>query len=349
MVRTVDVRLHCADWTPDNTFTVTEVSKCRYRADVFVQSMCDFAPYLDVTATDGVSDVPAVEERIKELESAEHIPEVKRLVDTLNSVEGGCHIDRRGWWTYELCLDHWVRQVHVEDDTIVQEYFLGLGSRAAKPAMRLEGRADKYAHGKEKVSQRASKALSGATPAATGKWTVAKEGGLDDELLGTPGRYYFATRYTDGRMCDLVPRPREVQVRLYCAEGIWFNITETSTCRYVAMLGSPSVCRLKAMQTLTAYREEPPQQVSRLLCAATGAPAAEEAAVPDDQCGVDDLSLGGWDFEEEEGREGLVPLLLDVEEMMQLRDSEALTDDDKATGGEKGSGSDASDEEKQDD
>lgn len=134
------------------------------------------------------------------------------LLDVLK--DEGCLYRHEGWWSYELCYQKTLRQVHVEDEKVVQEFVLGQFD-----------------------------------PEATSSYN---EKHSDASLLKDPrsrdaSQRYHAHQYTNGTTCDLTDVPRETEVRYICsgsgAQVVIGSIKEISSCKYVVTVQAPMLCK----------------------------------------------------------------------------------------------------------
>ncbi|KAH9624414.1 hypothetical protein KSS87_003433 [Heliosperma pusillum] len=132
-----------------------------------------------------------------------------------------CLFRIEGWWTYEFCYKKRLRQLHLEDDKIVQEFVLGVYDPEATEA---------YNQNLSDVSI------------------------LKDPHSKDASRRYHAHQYTNGTACDLTNQPRETEARFVCSEGnaMISSITELATCKYALTVHSRMLC------THPLFREERP-------------------------------------------------------------------------------------------
>ncbi|XP_047337988.1 protein OS-9 homolog isoform X1 [Impatiens glandulifera] len=131
------------------------------------------------------------------------------LLDLLKEI---CLIRQEGWWTYEFCYLKKLRQLHLENQKIVQEFNLGEYDPEATAA---------YNSNLSDVST------------------------LKDPRSNDASQRYHAHQYTNGTICDLTKQPRETEVRFVCSEprSMFTSITELSTCKYAIMIQSPVLCK----------------------------------------------------------------------------------------------------------
>ncbi|KAL9314463.1 hypothetical protein ACSQ67_019915 [Phaseolus vulgaris] len=132
--------------------------------------------------------------------------------ELLEALKGPCFLRQEGWWSYEFCYQKKLRQLHLEDDKIVQEFILGEYDPEATAAF--------------------NQNLSDIST-------------LKDPRSKDASQRYHAHQYTNGTMCDLTNRPRETEVRFVCSEPrtMISSITEISTCKYALTVQCPTLCK----------------------------------------------------------------------------------------------------------
>ncbi|MFS7966446.1 putative mannose-6-phosphate receptor binding domain superfamily, protein OS9 [Helianthus anomalus] len=132
--------------------------------------------------------------------------------ELLEPLKDRCLIRQEGWWSYEFCYHKKLRQVHVEDDRIVQEFVLGEYDAEATAA---------YNRNLSDIST------------------------LKDPRSIDASQRYHAHQYTNGTTCDLTNEPRETEVRFVCSEprAMISSITELSTCKYAITIHCPTLCK----------------------------------------------------------------------------------------------------------
>jgi protein OS-9 len=123
-----------------------------------------------------------------------------------------CFIRQEGWWSYEFCYHQKLRQVHLDDDKVVQQFVLGVYDPEATAS---------YNQNLSDIST------------------------LKDPRSKDASQRYHAHQYTNGTLCDLTNRPRETEVRFVCSEprAMISSITELSTCKYALTIQSPTLCK----------------------------------------------------------------------------------------------------------
>ncbi|PIA42250.1 hypothetical protein AQUCO_02000011v1 [Aquilegia coerulea] len=132
--------------------------------------------------------------------------------ELLEMLKDKCFYRQEGWWSYEFCYQKKLRQLHVEEDKVVQEFVLGVYDEEATLAF--------------------NQNLSDVSI-------------LKDPRSKDASQRYHAHQYTNGTMCDLTNQPRETEVRYVCSEprAVISSITELSTCKYALTLHSPMLCK----------------------------------------------------------------------------------------------------------
>ncbi|KAL4564054.1 hypothetical protein LXL04_028104 [Taraxacum kok-saghyz] len=132
--------------------------------------------------------------------------------ELLEALKDRCFLRQEGWWSYEFCYQKKLRQIHVEDEQVIQEFVLGEYDAEATAA---------YNHNLSDIST------------------------LKDPRSKDASQRYHAHQYTNGTTCDLTNEPRETEVRFVCSEprAMISSITELSTCKYALTIQSPMLCK----------------------------------------------------------------------------------------------------------
>ncbi|XP_022749593.1 protein OS-9 homolog isoform X2 [Durio zibethinus] len=132
--------------------------------------------------------------------------------ELLEVLKDRCFIRQEGWWSYEFCYQKQLRQLHLEDDKVVQEFVLGVYDEEATAAF--------------------NQNLSDVST-------------LKDPRSKDASQRYHAHQYTNGTVCDLTNQPRETEVRFVCSEprAMISSITELSTCKYALTIQCPMLCK----------------------------------------------------------------------------------------------------------
>ncbi|GAB2210642.1 hypothetical protein Droror1_Dr00015917 [Drosera rotundifolia] len=146
---------------------------------------------------------------------------VKTPDELLEKFKDVCFTRQEGWWTYEFCYHKKLRQLHIEEEKVVQEFVLGEYDPEATAA---------YHENHSDVST------------------------FKDPRSGDLSRRYHAHIYNNGTTCDLTKQPRETEVRFVCSEpkAMISSITELSTCKYALTVHAPMLCEH------SLFREERP-------------------------------------------------------------------------------------------
>ena len=157
-----------------------------------------------------------------------------------------------GWWTYEFCPGRYLRQYHAEKGVLQSEYVLGVGSMVLTGHTCANTVA--YPDGKTTTQKKILRTYSKKKIAATGRWKV-------EGVAGSAP--YFSTTYTDGEICDLTSKPREVKLIFRCLEGsgqaeadasgLAFSIKETGQCQYEAVVAFEALCQLPIYTAVNSY------------------------------------------------------------------------------------------------
>ncbi|KAK2450622.1 protein OS-9 protein [Trifolium repens] len=132
--------------------------------------------------------------------------------ELLEVLKGPCFLRQEGWWSYEFCYQKKLRQLHLEDDKVVQEFVLGVYDPEATAAF--------------------NQNLSDIST-------------FKDPRSKDASQRYHAHQYTNGTTCDLTNKPRETEVRFVCSEprAMISSITEISTCKYALTVHVPTLCK----------------------------------------------------------------------------------------------------------
>ncbi|KAJ4749929.1 Protein OS-9 [Rhynchospora pubera] len=162
------------------------------------------------------------------------------LLDVLK--DEACLYRHEGWWSYELCYQKTLRQVHVEDEKVVQEFVLGQFDPEAT-----------LAHN-EKHSDASL---------------------LKDPRSKDASQRYHAHQYTNGTICDLTGFHRETEVRFLCTgsgtQVVIGSIKEISSCKYVVTVQAPMLCKHPMFQ-----QERPTLNINCIKIRAENEDAFEE-------------------------------------------------------------------------
>ncbi|KAL5547713.1 hypothetical protein UlMin_002944 [Ulmus minor] len=154
--------------------------------------------------------VPQVNTSSMIMESEKRI-KLKTPDELLDELKDQCFVRQEGWWLYEFCYHKKLRQVHVENEKVVQEFILGQYDAEATAAFN------------ENLSDIAT---------------------IKDPRSSDASQRYHPHQYTNGTLCDLTNQPRETEVRFVCSEprAMISSFTEVSTCKYALTIRSPTLC-----------------------------------------------------------------------------------------------------------
>lgn len=133
--------------------------------------------------------------------------------DLLAILKDPCFYRHEGWWTYEFCYHVKVRQIHIENKKVIQEFVLGVYDADVT--------ADLHKNLTDVSLQKDHRSKSAA-------------------------QRYHSHIYTNGTLCDLTGEPRETEVRFVCADtgnNMINSITESSTCKYTLIFHAPVLCK----------------------------------------------------------------------------------------------------------
>ncbi|OVA04217.1 Glucosidase II beta subunit-like [Macleaya cordata] len=132
--------------------------------------------------------------------------------ELLEDMKERCFYRQEGWWSYEFCYHKKLRQLHLEDDKVLQEFVLGVYDAEATSSF--------------------NQNLSDVST-------------LKDPRSKDASQRYHAHQYTNGTICDLTNQPRETEVRFVCSEPrvVISSITELSTCKYALTIQTPMLCK----------------------------------------------------------------------------------------------------------
>lgn len=137
---------------------------------------------------------------------------VKTPDELLEILRDRCLIRQEGWWSYEFCYQQKLRQFHLEDEKIVQEFILGFYDEEA---------TENYHKTHSDIST------------------------LKDPRSKDASQRYHAHQFTNGTLCDLTNEPRQTEVRFVCSEprAMISSITELATCKYALTVHAPMLCK----------------------------------------------------------------------------------------------------------
>ncbi|KAG0360525.1 Protein OS-9 [Gamsiella multidivaricata] len=182
---------------------------------------------------------PVAEKTAQETEEEER-RSVKRGLELLEHLTGRCLKTNTGYWTYEYCHKKRIRQFHAldnikwepasEDTTNVLGVYEPT-SAELQSSQNLDG----------SIQQRPSSSGPGRSATTT-------ELGVSNE------RKYLVQHWDYGDVCDLTGALRKVEVQFQCAnvdDSIQL-VTEPSTCSYIMVIYSSSLCKDVAFELIPA-------------------------------------------------------------------------------------------------
>ncbi|KAI8996063.1 hypothetical protein BC832DRAFT_305142 [Gaertneriomyces semiglobifer] len=196
---------------------------------------------------DTVKDVDTPKTRMEAMQKA------------LNLIESNsqCIQYRHGYWTYDFCPMQYVRQYHAVSER---------EAAALSPAQKRQLDAQDYFLGRHDPSNARSLEL------------------VDYRHAGRKN-VYVRQRWTDGTICEISGRPREVDIEFHCHPDVVrayiSQVRETATCRYVVVVYSPHLCQVDIFMPDAANSAS---RVQNIVCDPVGNADASAAA--------GDISLG---------------------------------------------------------
>ncbi|KAF9326365.1 Protein OS-9 [Podila minutissima] len=163
---------------------------------------------------------------------------IKRGLELLQPLTKGCLLRTIDYWTYEYCHEKHVRQY-----------------RAIKG---VEGRYQEDPNGLRYVlgTFEAPPGIQGSTgnEASTQK-SLSRQSGTMTNLVASQDKKYLVQRWENGDHCPLIGKPRKIEIQYQCAPVFSDQIrsvNEHSTCSYVIVIDSPSLCKDTAFQQAEA-------------------------------------------------------------------------------------------------
>ncbi|KAF9936780.1 Protein OS-9 [Mortierella alpina] len=173
---------------------------------------------------------------------------VKRGLELLDHLTGHCLRTTIDYWTYEYCHKKHIRQFHAdfENGQVVpaseaSTYTLALYQ---PPAAEIQG----HPNNEGSLQQRDSSSSSSSSSSST------TQAGTVTELAVSNEQNYLVQQWGQGKICDLTGVPRTVEVRFQCAnvDDRIQHVSEPSTCNYVMLIYSPSLCKEVAFENIPA-------------------------------------------------------------------------------------------------
>lgn len=161
------------------------------------------------------------------------------------------YVQNTGWWTYKFCYLKEITQFHREQ----QAANVNDPAVAAAVAAAAQANANQ-ANNAGGAGPNVQPAIQQTKMVVTAEFILGQIGGdtpYDVHLANTkivPGENwessYVSQVYTDGTVCDLNNKPRQIESRIYCgiadkAHQIK-NVVESSTCEYIITIQTPLLC-----------------------------------------------------------------------------------------------------------
>ncbi|KAG0241656.1 hypothetical protein B0O80DRAFT_449959 [Mortierella sp. GBAus27b] len=183
-------------------------------------------------------DQPMPEKTPQEAEEEER-RSIKRGLELLEPLTKRCLRTNFGYWTYEYCHKNRVRQYYAGDDgkwePLSEDQTYLLGMYHPRPE---ETQAKKNPDG----SIQQQKQLNTGRPSTITELSVSNE------------RRYLVQRLEHGEICDKTGARRSVEVQFQCAnvDDRIHLVTEPSTCNYIMVIHSSSLCKDLAFEPIPA-------------------------------------------------------------------------------------------------
>ncbi|KAF9358535.1 Protein OS-9 [Mortierella sp. NVP85] len=183
-------------------------------------------------------DEPEPEKTPQEIEE-EKQRSIKRGLELLEHLTKRCLRSNYGYWTYEYCHKKWIRQYHALDN--------GKWEPASEDSTHVLG---VYQHPSEKIQGQQN--LDGSVQQQ--KLSNPRRPTTTTELGVSNERRYLVQRWSHGAKCDLTGAPRTVEVQFQCAnvDDRIQLVTEPSTCNYIMVIYSSSLCKDVAFELIPA-------------------------------------------------------------------------------------------------
>ncbi|XP_078443953.1 ER lectin-like protein [Wolffia australiana] len=137
---------------------------------------------------------------------------VKKPDEYLEPLKDRCIYFPEGWWIYELCHEKRVRQFHLQDDKVIQEFVLG----EFDPELTL-----------------------------TSNQNLSDIDSINDSRYRNEPQRHYIHEFRNGTICDLTNQPRETEVKFVCGErGVAISsIKEVATCKYELIVQCSLICQ----------------------------------------------------------------------------------------------------------
>ncbi|KAF9948657.1 Protein OS-9 [Mortierella alpina] len=172
---------------------------------------------------------------------------VKKGLELLDHLTGHCLRTTHDYWTYEYCHKKHIRQYHAEFENgqlvPASEELTHTLALYQPPAAEIQG----HPNNEGSLQQRDSSSSSSSSSSTTQAGTVT-------ELAVSNEQKYLVQQWGQGEICDLTGAPRKVQVRFQCAnvDDRIQHVSEPSTCNYIMLIYSPSLCKEVAFENIPA-------------------------------------------------------------------------------------------------
>ncbi|KAF9574040.1 Protein OS-9 [Mortierella alpina] len=174
---------------------------------------------------------------------------VKKGLELLDHLTGHCLRTTHDYWTYEYCHKKHIRQFHaeIENGQLVpaSEALTHTLALYQPPAAEIQG----HPNNEGSLQQRDSSASSSSSSSSS-----TTQAGTVTELVVSNDQKYLVQQWGQGEICDLTGVPRKVQVRFQCAnvDDRIQHVSEPSTCNYIMLIYSPSLCKEVAFENIPA-------------------------------------------------------------------------------------------------
>jgi len=197
--------------TPTTTTTTTDTDTSSTTTNNNIQYET-----INMSTKDGVKYTCKIPVRVEQPKIEwKPIPSVDEIKDSIKMPQ--CISKLIGWWTYEFCPTSYVKQMRIEKQQNLNEYYLGYYIK------------DKLQQAIKGIDKRQMQIYSSNGPF---------------ELTSTP---YYSETFVDGTPCDIINVHRQTEVRYYCSEdkikGTYISeVLEPTSCSYVLKIYTPDMC-----------------------------------------------------------------------------------------------------------
>ncbi|KAG0095363.1 Protein OS-9 [Podila epicladia] len=163
---------------------------------------------------------------------------IKRGLDLLQPLTKGCLLKTIDYWTYEYCHEKHIRQYHavkgVDGHYQIDpnEKLYVLGTYEAPPGIQESA-------GNEASAQK----------------SLSRKSGTMTDLVASQDKQYLVQRWENGDHCEIIGKPRKIEIQYQCAPVFFeqiHSVNEHSSCSYVIVIDSPSLCKDTAFQQAEA-------------------------------------------------------------------------------------------------